>query len=573
MSRPAARRLPGIRFEIQAPPVTDALPRMDVAAFVGFAASGPLHVPVVVEDVADFEAVFGSAPLLAWDAERGEPVHAQLESAVRAFFRNGGQRCWVVRVAGPEALANSFPVPGLLRRSARGELSPALARARSEGSWSDAVQVAASITVEPLELLERPALDGQVVLTVTAPGGVAVGDLLRVHFGGTGVMLLVAVESVEMPGRAPTGTPVSLALPLVTARVRTRLFQWLQEGVGLAPDTSAVSWMRGEGDTESIPVTDVADPGKDVSPRLLTLTLKVAPEQAPPPGAVLRVQSGGSECWLPVQAVEEELQPGLGTGSTVKVSGLASQVLLSPPAVSSAPARCERLTLSLWTRQGAQKPAGLEQLGFCPPHPRHWGALPMDAERARWEDSQLAPSRRPEERLPQDWRQGVPEARFPLAGPASGKEGFSSRPELAGQPLDWKGDFSFPLGLTDQPTAYVGCTPPAGDALERDGLSTFSAELFLDEGLKGLGPETLLDEAGWLRDLSSKPRALRGIHAVLDRDEVSLVAVPDAAHRPWERVPGPDASSPAPAAPLKEPAWGTFLGCALQPLPLSLIHL
>ncbi|MFP2912350.1 hypothetical protein ACLESD_46485, partial [Pyxidicoccus sp. 3LFB2] len=90
MSRPAARRLPGLRFEMQAPPVADVLPRMDVAAFVGFAASGPLHVPVVVEDVADFEAVFGAAPLLAWDAERGEPVHAQLESAVRAFFRQRG---------------------------------------------------------------------------------------------------------------------------------------------------------------------------------------------------------------------------------------------------------------------------------------------------------------------------------------------------------------------------------------------------------------------------------------------------------------------------------------------------
>ena len=47
-----ARRLPGFRFE--APPAAPAevLPRMDIAVFVGFAASGPLHTPVKVEDEA-----------------------------------------------------------------------------------------------------------------------------------------------------------------------------------------------------------------------------------------------------------------------------------------------------------------------------------------------------------------------------------------------------------------------------------------------------------------------------------------------------------------------------------------
>ena len=43
MAAVAERRLPGIRFERQAPEGQIVLPRMDVAAFVGFAASGPLH--------------------------------------------------------------------------------------------------------------------------------------------------------------------------------------------------------------------------------------------------------------------------------------------------------------------------------------------------------------------------------------------------------------------------------------------------------------------------------------------------------------------------------------------------
>jgi hypothetical protein len=45
----AVRRLPGIRFEASAPPLDEVLPRMDIAAFVGFAASGPVHLPVAVE--------------------------------------------------------------------------------------------------------------------------------------------------------------------------------------------------------------------------------------------------------------------------------------------------------------------------------------------------------------------------------------------------------------------------------------------------------------------------------------------------------------------------------------------
>src|SRR5260370_781011 len=38
----AAARLPGIQFEVVAPPASETLVRMDIAAFVGFAASGPL---------------------------------------------------------------------------------------------------------------------------------------------------------------------------------------------------------------------------------------------------------------------------------------------------------------------------------------------------------------------------------------------------------------------------------------------------------------------------------------------------------------------------------------------------
>ena len=143
------RRLPGFRFEAKTPPLAEALPRMDVTAFVGFAASGPVNRPVAVEDAAQFAAVFGEDAPLVWDRQRGENVYAYLGPAVRAFFRNGGRRCWVVRVAG-RARENYFPVSGLARLRANGELAPALARARSEGSWSDSLRADAVLLSRPL---------------------------------------------------------------------------------------------------------------------------------------------------------------------------------------------------------------------------------------------------------------------------------------------------------------------------------------------------------------------------------------------------------------------------------------
>ena len=113
-------------LEAQPPPLTEVLPRMDVPVLVGFAAAGPLHAPVPVEDPDHFAALFGADAPLAWDAERGAPAYAYLAPAVRAFFRNGGRRCWVVRVAGP-ARANAFPLPGLARLRKDGSLAPAFA--------------------------------------------------------------------------------------------------------------------------------------------------------------------------------------------------------------------------------------------------------------------------------------------------------------------------------------------------------------------------------------------------------------------------------------------------------------
>ena len=61
------------RSSRQPPPPDDVLPRMDVAAFVGFAERGPLDTPVAVEDLARLHATC-SAATSRWrrDPERGE---------------------------------------------------------------------------------------------------------------------------------------------------------------------------------------------------------------------------------------------------------------------------------------------------------------------------------------------------------------------------------------------------------------------------------------------------------------------------------------------------------------------
>jgi hypothetical protein len=132
------RHLTGIRFETLAPPLADTLPRMDVAVFVGFAASGPLQRPVPVEEIAQFSEIFGADIALARAGVRGDISYGNLAGAVRAFFRNGGRRCWIVRVAGASAVANRSPgavedVRRARRPFRRAERARALSRTRHPG--------------------------------------------------------------------------------------------------------------------------------------------------------------------------------------------------------------------------------------------------------------------------------------------------------------------------------------------------------------------------------------------------------------------------------------------------------
>jgi hypothetical protein len=263
-----SRRLPGFRFEVQPPPLTEVLPRMDVPVFVGFAASGPLDTPVPVEDIALFEEIFGRDAPLAWDPERGETVSAYLAPAVRAFFRNGGQRCWIVRVAGQGVTLNHYAAP-LTELDEFGKRGPVMLQARSEGSWSDTLEVASVLSAEVLSLPTAAAAGSppdplSVLAKLADQQTIARGDLLRLTFlqdgsdqrqilllavGGTsdqakveikpGNSLWIQTDDPTKPMASPPALPATLSgLERLTFALEVRQGQtasWRLAGLGFAP--------------------------------------------------------------------------------------------------------------------------------------------------------------------------------------------------------------------------------------------------------------------------------------------------------------------------------------------------
>jgi phage tail sheath protein FI len=116
-------RTPGIYFEQKdaALPVIGPL-RTDVAGFVGIAVRGPLHKPVRIESLTQFDNVFG-----------GVMAQAYLAYAVQGFFANGGATCWVVRIADPEKAAVASLDVGM------GSATALTITAGSAGSWGNGI--------------------------------------------------------------------------------------------------------------------------------------------------------------------------------------------------------------------------------------------------------------------------------------------------------------------------------------------------------------------------------------------------------------------------------------------------
>ncbi|HEX7955977.1 MAG TPA: hypothetical protein VF508_03490, partial [Pyrinomonadaceae bacterium] len=221
MIRASNIRLPGVYFLPSRRPAGLGLPRLDVAAFVGFAERGPLDWPVAVEDLDTYRAVFGGDLALARDAG-GRAVYANLPSAVATFFAQGGRRCYVVRVAGRESGRTRFRLGGMVALagrydspSAEPDPQPASVYASSEGRWSETLRTGARLRVTPMPLRLNSASPPEEVFRVlpqlseggvgrerlswatgSAPDAIQKGDLLRLSLSD-GAQYLFPVEEVR----------------------------------------------------------------------------------------------------------------------------------------------------------------------------------------------------------------------------------------------------------------------------------------------------------------------------------------------------------------------------------------
>ena len=140
-------RLPGVVCIATLPAGPQPI-RLDVPAFVGFAERGPLNQPTAVEDINQYQAVFGGDLVLAQND--GIPVYANLPGTVKSFFDNGGVRCYVVRVAGPKAQAARWLIPGLRRWQPGGTIDEVFVGASWPGAWSAGVEVGTQLLRQPL---------------------------------------------------------------------------------------------------------------------------------------------------------------------------------------------------------------------------------------------------------------------------------------------------------------------------------------------------------------------------------------------------------------------------------------
>ncbi|MEU4560118.1 phage tail sheath subtilisin-like domain-containing protein [Actinoplanes sp. NPDC023936] len=132
-----ARPAPGVAVEWVGPlfrQVSDV--RGDIAGFAGRAVRGPVGEPLRLAAAAEFDAAFGPPP-----------AESFLADAVHGFFANGGEICWVVRVAA-NAAAAELVQPGIRFT------------ARSPGTWAN------GMTIET-----RPSGGDRFALIIRAPDG------------------------------------------------------------------------------------------------------------------------------------------------------------------------------------------------------------------------------------------------------------------------------------------------------------------------------------------------------------------------------------------------------------------
>jgi hypothetical protein len=218
--------------------------RLDVCAFVGVAPRGPSRepyvggpwrddvpalepgrpilrsVPVAVESWTDYVRLYGSFE-----------GPGRLPWAVSAFFENGGQRAYIIRIV--HEYADEMPVKNLLGR-ARGKFTGVRRDdggsvrliARSEGVWGNKLRSTLSYTTRPLVLRAAATTTS---LPVSPAEDIPVGTLVRLRLPGGVRVLRTVVDVIDTGG--PPGIGTSRALELDAAVLAIPTAAEIVEGV------------------------------------------------------------------------------------------------------------------------------------------------------------------------------------------------------------------------------------------------------------------------------------------------------------------------------------------------------
>lgn len=586
-------RFPGIVFLPAQPEPQLPLPRLDVAAFVGFAERGPLHIPVAVEDVNSYAAVFGGDLPLAQEPG-GRVVYANLPRTVASFFANGGRRCYVVRVAGREATAARFRLPGM---AALGGDDPRLAAlsASSPGTWGNRLRLATRLNVTPLPAsafdLAAATVDPAILRRGDLPE-LASGDLLRLTFGD-GSRWLAHIE-IDDPGAAMSPIP-GLPEPPLDLRL-TEIHRLVSDFAQSPPAVidrldlltidgitalASAGPLTADAEATSLPL-DPADQGRVRAGDVVRFFLADSP--AGDQGYLARIEE--------IRAAANVSDSPPSPPFEIRLSEALQLTSETLPAVALNTVELLRVDVSV--RLGNEQLPVMTDLAFDPSHPRFWGdavllgssRLPRQMSR-RPNETQVDPVSEsaawfraliddpydvvpfPGERPVQ--RQGSASSFAPvnaLAGllaPVGSSLGLLPTDATGAEPYVLAAaelDLSYwPVGMADQFDAADPAQYRPPERVGADDLGSFNASLFYDPylappGAPGrLGPgesqRTLMATAFDLHYL--RGRRLRGLHSLLFLDEVALISAPDATHHPWEGAEPSVSTPPRPPAPEAEP--------------------
>jgi hypothetical protein len=536
--------LPGVYFLPPARAAGLGFPPLDVVAFVGFAERGPLHLPVPVEDLNEYRAVFGEELPLAQEPG-GRTVYANLPRTVAGFFANGGRRCYVVRVAGKKAKPARFRIPGVIALGERGRVKVASIWASSAGRWSEGIRLGSRLrsTLLPASAFHLDPPRQLVWMTGSAPQAIQAGDVLRLSFAD-GQQWLFPVTGVHRPANATPATPLTLV-----AEYTWQLVFSVEASPPLAIERVRLLTLDGDEPLGGIHELLPAEEGR--------LALKLVGDEAGKVqgGDILRLElSDGSTLLFPITALRpvSDITSPPGALAVVALAEAGLRLLAQPLPLTSPPgslSRVERLRFDVLLREGKQRRPTLNEMAFNAGHPRFWGEVAFVESSLLYRQSSADANGLRTARAARLFRQ--------VRQMKRSEEAHDGSLDIAAL-----GGMLAPLEEEEQGYTYVPLGMPliVSDEEELSGptesgsddLAVFDPSVFVDDVAATESARTLMATAFnryYLQD-----RRLYGLHSLLFVDEVALISVPDAAQREWayEPVIGtiPEvASPPVPPAP------------------------